>query len=370
MNWRLAAIGLVVVLLGVGAIAHKYGLLLNPEPVTVTEEDVIKINEASVSPIKRPEYVASAVPMLPASVPVAPMVPGLTEEEKREQARIKQIRSNALNASSEVPVIQQVADNRMSQQGYGAAPGVMPMVRQPGDSEVAEPEKRNAAQRAFLNANNEGSRYLAHTREAPLYELEIIPGTIVPFSLLTPIESGLPGQVDAQVSQNVYDSATMQHILIPAGAKLIGWYDSDISTGQERVLIAWNTINYPDGSSLSLGTMPGADQSGKAGMKDQVDNHYFRIFGQAALLSIISAGFQLGQPNNNSGNTVSSGQIFASAIGLQGAALAGQLLRRNMNTPPTLDIRSGMKGVLMITKAIGFNQAWTGHPMAKVSGND
>jgi len=86
------------------------------------------------------------------------------------------------------------------------------------------------------------------------------------------VSSDLPGQILGQVSENVYDTATGRYILIPQGAKLVGTYDNAVTTGQERVLIAWTRIIYPDASSLDLGKMPGADEGGFAGFHDPVDS--------------------------------------------------------------------------------------------------
>ncbi len=72
-----------------------------------------------------------------------------------------------------------------------------------------------------------------------------------------------------------------------------GAYDNAITTGQERVLAAWTRIIYPDGSSIDLGKMPGADQGGTAGFTDQVNDHFWKTFGNAILLSTSGAGIQL-----------------------------------------------------------------------------
>ncbi|MBX4336628.1 TrbI/VirB10 family protein, partial [Bartonella raoultii] len=121
---------------------------------------------------------------------------------------------------------------------------------------------------AFLSQSPEAEVYLKNTRqEAIKASLEIKAGTIIPSIMISGINSDLPGQIIAQVRESVYDSATGQNVLIPLGSRLIGTYDSRVSTGQKRALIAWSRVIYPDGSSLSLGNMPGTDQSGYAGFK-------------------------------------------------------------------------------------------------------
>ena len=72
-------------------------------------------------------------------------------------------------------------------------------------------------------------------------------GTVIPAALITGIRSDLPGQVTAQVTENVYDSPTGKYLLIPQGAKLIGLYDSQIAFGQDRVLLVWTRLIMPNG---------------------------------------------------------------------------------------------------------------------------
>ena len=167
------------------------------------------------------------------------------------------------------------------------------------------------------------------------------------------VSSDLPGQILGQVSENVYDTATGRYILIPQGAKLVGTYDNSVTTGQERVLIAWTRIIYPDASSLDLGKMPGADEGGFAGFHDQVDDHFLKVFGNAILLSVVSAGVQLSQGNaNNQTSGLTTQQTIAAALGQQLGQLGQETARRNMQVQPTLEIRPGYRFVVMVTKDI------------------
>src|SRR5690606_38200477 len=119
---------------------------------------------------------------------------------------------------------------------------------------------------------------------------ELKRGSVIPASLITGINSDLPGRIIAQVSQNVFDSATGHNLLIPQGAKLFGRYDSNISFGQRRVLVVWTDIVFPDGSTLQIAGMAGADAAGFSGFTDKVNNHYVRTFGSAVLVALIGAG--------------------------------------------------------------------------------
>ena len=194
---------------------------------------------------------------------------------------------------------------------------------------------------------------LAAKREEPSSPFELKAGAIIPATMIGGVSSDLPGQILGQVSENVYDTATGRFILIPQGAKLVGTYDNSVTTGQERVLIAWTRIIYPDASSLDLGKMPGADEGGFAGFHDQVDDHFLKVFGNAILLSVVSAGVQLSQGNaNNQTSGLTTQQTIAAALGQQLGQLGQETARRNMQVQPTLEIRPGYRFVVMVTKDI------------------
>jgi type IV secretory pathway VirB10-like protein len=170
-------------------------------------------------------------------------------------------------------------------------------------------------------------------------------GTLIPAVLMTEINSDLPGEVLAQVSRDVYDSRSEQSLLIPEGSRLIGTYNDQIAAGQNRLLVAWTRVIFPDGRSVSLPGLETKDRAGAGGLHDQMDQHRRRVFGTAALLSLIGAGAQLSQPNGGYGaygSYPSTGQIAAGAVGQQLADVATQMLRRNMDAQPTIRIRQGM----------------------------
>lgn len=105
--------------------------------------------------------------------------------------------------------------------------------------------------------------------------------------------------------------------------------------GQRRVLIGWNRIIYPDGSSVSLDLMPGADQGGYVGLTDKVNNHYWKIFGNALLLSAFSGGIQLSQPQSK-GDNYSALEIMTAELGRQLGQLGMETARRNLDIQPTI----------------------------------
>lgn len=194
--------------------------------------------------------------------------------------------------------------------------------------------------------------YLLHTRAQPVSPFEIKAGTVIPSVMLVGINSDLPGQIMALVSQNIYDSATGQHLLIPQGCKVIGVYDHQILQGQQRVLVVWHRLIYPDASSVNLGQMPGADISGYSGFKDKSDAHFWPKFKNAIMLSAITAGVQLSQPQAKAGNTYSSQQIIAGAMGQQMNNLGMLSIAGRINQPPTITIRPGYVFNVVLNKDI------------------
>ena len=186
------------------------------------------------------------------------------------------------------------------------------------------------------------STHLPVVVREPLSPYEIREGTLIPAILVAGINSDLPGQTQALVRQNVYDSTTGRHLLIPQGSRLIGSYDNRIAWGQKRVLMAWNRLIFPDGRSLDLQGMPGADLAAVAGVRDKVNNHFVRTFGSAILLSAVTAGVQLSQPQESAdGGAPSASQIAAAALGQEIGYTTSAITRRNINIQPTLEIRPG-----------------------------
>ncbi len=192
--------------------------------------------------------------------------------------------------------------------------------------------------------------YLPEKVSKPLSPYEIKAGTIIPAVMISGINSDLPGQAIAQVRQNVYDTVSGKYLLLPQGAKLLVIYNSQVAYGQNRVLVAVKRIIFPNGNSLDLEGMPGTDIRGYAGFHDQVNNHYSKIFGGAALLGAISAGFQLSQPQQSSILVnPTTGQTMAAAMGQQMGQVSINLINKNLNVQPTLNIRPGYEFNVTVT---------------------
>jgi type IV secretory pathway VirB10-like protein len=212
---------------------------------------------------------------------------------------------------------------------------------------------------AFANAP-QGDRWRLDSKpENPRSPYELRAGFVVPATLISGVNSALPGQIIAQVSQDVYDTSTGKFKLIPQGSRLVGTYSSEVAYGQGRILIAWQRIVFPDGKALDIGAMPGADGAGYAGFTDQVNNHYVRLFSSAFLMSGVTAGIALSQPqtlNNNSRPT--AGSAMSEALGQQLGQVTAQLIAKNLNIAPTLEIRPGYRFNIIVTKDLTFSKPY------------
>ena len=182
-----------------------------------------------------------------------------------------------------------------------------------------------------------------HSLRAPISPYQVMAGTIIPASLVTGLDSDLPGQVIAQVTENVYDTPTGEHLLLPQGTRLLGRYDSDIVDGQSRALVVWNRLIRPDGSSLVIENLPGVDLSGHAGLRDKVDRHTGGLFKAAILSSVLSVAAELGTDEEDE---------LAEAIRSGGQDTINQtgqrVVARATSRKPTLKVRPGWRlGVIV-----------------------
>lgn len=220
----------------------------------------------------------------------------------------------------------------------------------------AAPSGRNYGQ---FDASAQQDRWRLDSQvQAPRSPYELRAGFVLPAILISGINSDLPGQVIGQVSQDVFDTATGKWTLIPQGSRLVGQYSSDIAYGQARVLIAWQRIIFPDGKALDIGAMPGADSAGYAGFHDKVNNHYFRLFGSALLMSGVTAGIALSQPESLYGSRQTARSAMSEALGQQLGHVTAQMIARNMGISPTLEIRPGYRFNVVVTKDLTFSKPY------------
>lgn len=305
----------------------------------------------------------------------APVTKPAPSQDDREFERFQQQRMQEYQAALKAPL----APKRIKQQATSTGQAAVPVLAgrenvRAGFADLLAGQQLQGMQgenpynpaadkdkESFFSRSETKEWVSPYTREAGRMN-EVKTGTVIPGMMITGINSDLPGPMIAQVSRDVYDTATGGQLLVPQGSKLFGVYDARVIFGQSRVLIAWNRIVFPDGSSVSLGAMPGADMGGYAGYTDVVNNHYLRIFGSAIMMSFITGGTSYAVDSMGNNGTDSNATTVQNALG---AALAAQLnqttlglLQRNLNIKPTLEIRPGYQFNIIVTKDVVFGEAY------------
>ena len=208
---------------------------------------------------------------------------------------------------------------------------------------------------------NEPDKWRLDSKPQPPRPYSLQTTFVIPATLISGINSTLPGKIFGQVNQNVYDTATGKYMLIPQGTKLEGVYSSDVAYGQASLLVAWQRLVFPDGKTMDIGAMPGSNGAGYAGFSDQVNNHYVRLFGSAIIMSAITAGVALSQSRNQIAGTFgapTTNTVLSAALGQQLGRVTSQLISKNMNISPTLEIRPGYRFNVTVIKDMVFGKPY------------
>jgi type IV secretory pathway VirB10-like protein len=198
---------------------------------------------------------------------------------------------------------------------------------------------------AFLNGNVDRQTVSPDRIEAPASADILQAGSVIAAALLTGLRSDLPGQITAQVTENVYDSPTGRILLIPQGARLVGQYDAQVAFGQSRALLVWNRLIMPNGRSIVLERQPGADPEGYAGLEDQVDNHWGMLFKAAILSTLLSVGSEAGTSDTENSLVQAIRQGGSQSFSQVGEQVVG----RSLNVQPTITIRPGFPVRVLVT---------------------
>jgi type IV secretion system protein TrbI len=275
------------------------------------------------------------------------------EQQAREKAAAEEAKYMSASIQSN-QLVSKGADFGGSKMGHDST----------GKSATIDPSDPNkqGEKKAFLNETASGDEVLLKSVRQAVSPYELKAGTVIPGVMIGGINSDLPGTLTGQIRQAVYDSTTGNHLLLPQGAKLFGRYDSQVVYGQERVLVIWQRIIFPNGESLNLEGMPGVDMSGYAGFSDKVNNHFAKIFGSVLLMSVITSAAQLSQPDdeNYDNQNPSVTQTMAASAGVNMANTMNSMVRKNLNIQPTLEIRPGYLFNITVTKDVVFEHPYRG----------
>ena len=170
-------------------------------------------------------------------------------------------------------------------------------------------------------------------------------GTIIPAVLETPIDTARPGLVRAVISQDTrgFDGT---RVLVPRGARLIGEYQSDVRSGQNRVLVTWTRLIRPDGVTIRLGS-PAADPLGGAGIPGNVHTFFFQRFASAVLQSALTVGVNLA-------SRPGAGSVI---VGLPSGAtsVVGQALLPPNDLRPKITVKQGAALNVFVARDLDFS---------------
>ena len=282
----------------------------------------------------------SAGQPVPAPVMATPNS-GPSPEEQRRAQELEAARTARLFASTET---RPASTGTATQPATTVAP--QPDLASLGLAPQPATPSAQDRQLAFLNQTPDKRTVSPDRVAAPASANVLQAGAVIPAALITGIRSDLPGQITAQVTENVYDSPTGKILLVPQGTRVVGQYDSGVGFGQRRVLLVWTRLIFPNGRSIVLERQPGADAEGYAGLEDGVDYHWGELFKAAVLSTILSVGAEAGTSDseNNLAQAIRMGA--SNSISQTGQQIVG----RQLNIAPTLTIRPGFPIRVLVTR--------------------
>ncbi|RWX12872.1 TrbI/VirB10 family protein [Rhizobium leguminosarum] len=264
--------------------------------------------------------------------------PGISAEDQRRLQEIETARTSRLFSASE-------ARNGTPAVAGTTSTATVPDLTSLGLAPQPSTPTAQERQQAFLNAPVDRRTVAADRVAAPASANILQAGAVISAALITGIRSDLPGQITAQVTENIYDSPTGHILLIPQGTRVIGQYDNNVQFGQSRVLLVWNRLIFPNGRSIVLERQPGADAEGYAGLQDGVDYHWWDLAKAAGLSTLLSVGAELA--TNDDDRLIQAirngGQDTINDAGQQ-------MIRRQLNIAPTLTIRPGFPVRVIVTR--------------------
>jgi len=263
-------------------------------------------------------------------------------EEQRRNQEVDAARLSRLFASTTIRDL----PTRPSSVLPEAVFGQVPPVAQAPSTDAVFTQNGQDRKLAFVNAAADRRTVSPDRLSTPPSPYVVQAGTIIPGALITGILSDLPGQITAQVTENVYDSPTGRSLLIPQGSRLIGQYDSQVAFGQSRMLLVWTRLILPNGKSIPLDRQPGADTAGNSGLEDGVDNHWGALFKAALLSSLLSVGSEAG--TSGDGNDLT--QVIRRGASQSFNQTGQQIVGRNLNIQPTLTVRPGFKVAVIVNR--------------------
>lgn len=349
----------MVALLGGGlalAIAGAFALALQSRQVKPPDNLLATDNPAKAENITSAPRDYTQAPKLGPPLPGDLGGPFLAAQQRGEQVDLPPVTAPAGNDNAAIDARQRLVQERDAARAShlfvegNTSNGVGVALPDPGPAAAPDAGANTSDPRQTFLTNTNETTLSAHRMTAPGAGPLLQAGSIIPAALVTGIRSDLPGQIIAQVTRNVYDSLHGAELLIPQGSRLIGTYHSDIAAGQSRVLLAWDRLILPDGRSLLLDRLPGADSQGYAGLQDKTDYHWSNVLRASLVSTLLGIGTELGSGDDNDlARALRRGT--EDSISRTGEQIVG----RELGVPPTLTIRPGYPLVVMVTRDILFD---------------
>lgn len=271
------------------------------------------------------------------------------QEAEAERQRIAAER----RAARESGVMLQVAGNT-SARPVAVAPEQTPEL--PAAPQAADDPNGQQRKNALVGKPNDGGDVNPHGLVAPVSPWTVQAGSVIAASLITGLNSDLPGLVTAQITENVHDSVTGRSLLIPQGSRLVGSYDSVVAFGQSRALVVWQRIILPDGSSIRIDNVPATDTQGYVGLSDKIDRHTWQLLKGVALSTLLGVGTELGWGDGESDLV----RAIRESTQQNGTRAGDQLVTRNLDIQPTLRVRPGWSLRVVVHKDIVVGKPWGG----------
>lgn len=234
----------------------------------------------------------------------------------------------------------QVAQIPINQNPFAAITGLEGLIPQQQNDPNSQQHKND-----FLQNPPDDDIYNPYQLQTPLSPYQVMAGTVLSASLITGLNSDLPGNVIAQITSNVYDSVTGNHLLIPQGIRLMGTYDSVVAYGQQRALVVWQRLIFPDGTSIIINNLSATDEAGYAGLADQVDFHTWQLLKGIALSTLFNLGSDLA--SNNESDLIQALQGSSEESTEQASQ---SIVERELDVQPTITIRPGFPLRIIVHK--------------------
>ena len=205
-------------------------------------------------------------------------------------------------------------------------------------------QNRQASKKAFLYEEKRNNFVLNSAIVPAISPYVVTAGDFIPAVVVTGMNSDLAAKtIVAQVSENIYDTINHKFLLIPQGTRILGKYDSNVTWGQERLLVVWQRLIFPDGSSLDLDNMQGVDLTGQAGITGKVNNHFASLLKGVLLSSALGAAGAVVTDNDDNWRNAA-----ASGAGEQIITIGDKFASKALDRQPTITIKAGDRFNIMV----------------------